>query len=168
MTEDDAVAAAASAATERGYDLADYSFGSRKTEEGTWVFFYTYTPEPAVHWFEVIVDDNSGETTIRGWPPIGTEEPAPPDPSTWPTTLEEAVDTLITELSDADKALLRNTAEKDLIRFHRGWGRAIRNGMGLWGGNRLLMESCGSTHPDSASSVIIHAVWQECRLDTPT
>jgi hypothetical protein len=82
-------------------------------------------------------------------------------PKRLPRTVDEAVDEIISGLSDDDKALVRGTARGDLIRFHHGWGTGIRNGFGLWGGNTELLASCGSPimHADDASMVIIEAVW---------
>lgn len=96
-----------------------------------------------------------------------------------PATLDEAVNSLVAQLSAQDKAKLRSTAEGDLIQFHHGWGMGIRNGLGLWGENQPLLESCAAAantrksfgnaalilpnvpiHPDTASGIIIHSVWQ--------
>jgi hypothetical protein len=78
-----------------------------------------------------------------------------------PRTVDEAVAEIISGLSDENKALVRGTARRDLIRFHHGWGTGIRNDFDLWGGNTELLASCGSPrmHADSASMVIIEAVW---------
>jgi hypothetical protein len=82
-------------------------------------------------------------------------------PEKWPTTLADAVAYIKIGLSEDDKRLLRETTKEDLIKFHMGWGMAIRNGFGLWRGNDELIESaCGKgCHPDDASMVIIEAVW---------
>jgi hypothetical protein len=83
----------------------------------------------------------------------------PPTEEDWPATIEEAVDRLLPSISDEDKAIVRDTAEEDLIRFHHGWGTGIRNAFGLWRGNRALLASTGASHPDDASMKIICAVW---------
>ena len=85
----------------------------------------------------------------------------------WPRTVDEAVDRILWTLPDEDRELVKNTPEKALIQFHHGWGTGIRNSFGLWAGNTELLKSCGSEdmHPDSASMVIIRAVWQ--RLHEP-
>jgi len=77
-----------------------------------------------------------------------------------PKTLDAAVDHLASVLSEQDKAKVRDTPEADLIKFHIGWGMGIRSGFGLWGQNSELLASCGGGHPDSASMVIIRAVWR--------
>jgi hypothetical protein len=96
-----------------------------------------------------------------------------------PRSLEDAVRRLIDELSEADRQRLRDTAERDLIQFHHGWGMGIRN---CWiygspepspqqdhtadpdvGGNQALLDSCGTWSPDEASMIIIRAVWHELR-----
>jgi uncharacterized protein DUF6794 len=50
----------------------------------------------------------------------------------WPTTVDEAVDRLVHELSDKDKETVRTTPKDELIKFHFGWGMGIRNAFGLW------------------------------------
>lgn len=77
----------------------------------------------------------------------------------WPTTLEEAVAKIVDQMTDEDRSTVRATPRGDLIRFHHGWGTGIRNTFGLWGENRALLDACGGGHPDSASMVIIEAVW---------
>lgn len=83
----------------------------------------------------------------------------------WPKTLPEAVQKALSSLSPEGKEIIRNTPVGDLIRFHHGWGTQIRNQFGLWQGNKELLRGYGSErmHPDSASMVIILAVWKELR-----
>jgi hypothetical protein len=90
-----------------------------------------------------------------------------PDPNTWPRTLTAAVDQILNRIGDKSKAVLRGTAEDELIRLHMTWGMAIRNEFGLWRGNVHLLESCGEAHPDGATSVIIRAVWQRLQSERP-
>ncbi len=90
------------------------------------------------------------------------EEPAS---DAWPVTLEEAVERLLTKLSEADRELVRTTDRARLAQYHFDWGMGIRNAFGLWAGNHALKASCGSAkmHTDDASMVIIEGVW--CRLN---
>lgn len=85
-----------------------------------------------------------------------------------PRTVDEAVDRLIAMMSPDDLAQIRQMSGHDLIELHFSLGMAIRNRFGLWGDNHELMESCASVRavpsdffrPDSASGVIIEALWQ--------
>ena len=81
----------------------------------------------------------------------------------WPKTLEVAVNQILSTMRDKDKEIIKNAPEEDLIKFHHYWGTGIRNEFGLWGGNKELLASCGSTdtHPDDAAMVIIEAVWKK-------
>ena len=85
----------------------------------------------------------------------------------WPRTVEEAVDRLLSLMSEEDKQSLKNTPKKDLIRFHFGLGQYIRNEFGLWQGNTELLKSCEKesifVHPDEFSSIIIEALWKRLR-----
>ena len=83
----------------------------------------------------------------------------------WPTTVDEAVDRILAKLTDAQKDEVRTTPEADLDLLHFWLGTAIRNECGLWDGNTALLAACGSPdmHPDSASGVIVRAVWEKVR-----
>jgi hypothetical protein len=83
----------------------------------------------------------------------------------WPRTLEAAVEQLLSRMSDADRKVVRDTAEDELGGFHFGWAMGIRNEFGMWLGNADLLEACGNPHPDSASMVIVRAVWERLQRD---
>ena len=85
----------------------------------------------------------------------------------WPTTVDQAVDRILDKLPDNQKEQIRTTPEKDLDLLHFGLGTAIRNECGLWDENTALLAACGTTdmHPDSASDVIIRAVWEKLRAE---
>ena len=99
----------------------------------------------------------------------------PKRPEKWPRTVEEAVEQLMSSISEEDKERLRNMPEEDLIVLHMDLGLAIRNTFGLWQGNKELLKSCGLwsipdsayddflpmwVHPDDASGVIVEALWK--------
>lgn len=86
----------------------------------------------------------------------------------WPKTVEEAVEQLLSLMSEEEKQCLRKTPKKDLIMFHFSLGLYIRNNFGLWQGNRELLQSISKSdfpfvHPDDASSVIIEELWKRLR-----
>lgn len=90
---------------------------------------------------------------------------------TWPRTLQEAVDSIVRGSDPKDMAVVASKKRDDLIEFHMGWGMGIRNGLGLWRGNRaLLISACGGEpcHPDDASMKIIEAVWEHLRKNPPS
>jgi hypothetical protein len=81
-------------------------------------------------------------------------------------TFEGVVADVLAKLEDQSKERLRGTSKNDLIMFHHGWGTGIRNHYKLWS-NRVLLQSCAERagygdfiHPDSASMLIIKAVWE--------
>ena len=82
----------------------------------------------------------------------------------WPKSVDDAVERLMAEISEEEKKILMNTPEKELFKYHFGFGMYIRNEFGLWQGNKDLLESCcGEGYfpdPDEASSVIIRALWE--------
>ena len=68
-----------------------------------------------------------------------------------PKTIESAAKLIISEMSEKDRKIIKETSPDQLIMYHHGWGTGIRNDLGLWGGNKELLEDCGNTHPDNCS-----------------
>ncbi len=84
--------------------------------------------------------------------------------SQWPQTLEQAVERVIATLTPEQKEQVRRTPEDELINYHFNMGMWIRNMFGLWGGNKLLIDSMGRQHPDEASMLIIREVWKTLQV----
>ena len=79
-----------------------------------------------------------------------------------PKTVKEAVSLLLSQMSGRDKLVLRNIKKESLVLFHLTWGEEIRNKLGLWSGNDALIKDVKKVdHPDSVSTVIMEAVWEE-------
>ena len=91
----------------------------------------------------------------------------PKQEKNYPKTIAEAVDHLISTLSEEDKEVIKKTSKNDLIQFHHGLGTYIRNAFGLWKDNKELIEACGQSYPifvpDSVSEVIIESLWKKLR-----
>jgi hypothetical protein len=67
---------------------------------------------------------------------------------------------------DERNYLLRTPLEHAVASLHLGYGTSIRNRFKLWGGgNPALMASCGVTHPDDCSGIILDHLWQSVRAD---
>jgi hypothetical protein len=58
----------------------------------------------------------------------------------WPTTVEDAVERVITSLSDKQREQFRAMPEKDLGLLHFGLAMSIRAVFGLWKGNTKLLR----------------------------
>ena len=90
-----------------------------------------------------------------------------PEPTFDLNTFEGVVAAIVARLDADSKARLRATPKDDLIIYHHGWGTGIRNEYRLWS-NQALLASCAEKagytdpdiHPDSASMLIIEAVWE--------
>ena len=82
--------------------------------------------------------------------------------NTIPTTLQEIVADFIENMSESLKATFKNTTEDNLIAFHSGWGKGIRNQYNLWH-DEVLVKALGAEHPDDASMIIIKAIWKTLR-----
>lgn len=85
----------------------------------------------------------------------------------WPETVDQAVGVLLGLLPDGEKAKIAAMSQDDLVALHLGMGMWIRNNLGLWSENRALLESARAQNPDDASAVIIDALWQRLREETP-
>ena len=85
----------------------------------------------------------------------------------WPATIDEAVGVVIATLPDNDKATIAALSKSELIGLHFGLGLWIRNNLGLWKGNRSLLESTGAPNADDASMAIIEDVWRRLREMVP-
>ncbi|WP_353847442.1 DUF6794 domain-containing protein [Accumulibacter sp.] len=72
--------------------------------------------------------------------------------------------TSIASPSNRDRAAI---AESGLIGLHFGLGAWIPNNLGLWKGNRALLEAKGEAQADDASMVIVAAVWRRERGMAP-
>lgn len=78
----------------------------------------------------------------------------------WPRSLEGAVQSALSSMSDKHKKIVKDSNKKNLKNFHTSLGKKIRNEFGLWEGNDELLISCGTLNPDNASMVIIRAIWK--------
>jgi hypothetical protein len=85
----------------------------------------------------------------------------------WPRSLQAAVDQLLADLDAESLQRLREMPEEDLCQLHFDLGMGIRNGFGLWAGNRELLAECGTDDADVASGVIVGRLWQQVRGPTP-
>ena len=85
--------------------------------------------------------------------PEGCKEP--------PSTVQEAVEILIDELSLRDKAAIANASNEEVGELTIDLAHSIRDAFGLGSGNQALLASCAKDagcaieHPDDASAVIL-------------
>jgi len=90
-----------------------------------------------------------------------------------PTTITEAVNILLTELTIEDKNRIKDSSEGGLINFHIGLGMTIRNIFGLWKEESKLLDDCkkssgdSNLHVDTASGMIIKALWERLQEFPP-
>jgi hypothetical protein len=90
-----------------------------------------------------------------------------------PTSINEAVNILLSELPIEAKHQIKNSSEDGLINFQFGLGMTIRNIFGLWKKDSKLFKNCkelsGDTelHVDTASEMIIKALWERLQKFPP-
>lgn len=83
-----------------------------------------------------------------------------------PRTVAEAVDRLVEEFDDRQKAEVALTFKTALYLLHFSLGSHIRKTFGLWTPDSPLRRDCGRTSgrddlpPDEASDVIVEALWE--------
>lgn len=83
-------------------------------------------------------------------------------PELKPTTLGEAILWVLSHLRDVDIKVMRHMNEEELrARIHHGFGRNMRNDLGLWEDVKppiyTHFENLGIKHPDDISAVIFTA-----------
>lgn len=83
------------------------------------------------------------------------------------TTVDQAVDMLLSELSIEEKTKIANMSKDNLINLHFSLGMSIRNEFRLWTDNKELLESCRllsgkqDLNVDDASSKIVEDLWKK-------
>jgi hypothetical protein len=82
--------------------------------------------------------------------------------------LDDAMDFVWGRLGDAARAEFRDTPPDKLWQFHHGFGRALRNELGLWHDPKPAVrvyfeDQLGVSHPDDISSIIVHALY--CKVN---
>jgi hypothetical protein len=77
-----------------------------------------------------------------------------------PKSVREAVEWLAVHLPEDTLHLIRGATQSDLILMHFGLGAWIRNELGLWNEPSELLQDCGTNHADSASTIILNALWE--------
>ncbi len=102
----------------------------------------------------------------------------PPTYYTHPTTLDEAIKVIMSELTEEDKASIKETKRDEVLKQHYMLGLYIGNSLGLWHTNRKLLISCGMqkvqslglknikgdypyTDPYDSSCIILIAIWEQ-------
>lgn len=78
-----------------------------------------------------------------------------------PSTVDVCMLAFSEVLSPEDRADIVSCSEEDLIQYHHGLGRWIRNNWDLWKGGPLKehMLSLGFIHPDDMSQALIEEYW---------
>jgi uncharacterized protein DUF6794 len=88
----------------------------------------------------------------------------------FPSTVEEAVDKILSDLSAYKKAKIANMDEERLSVFHQDFGFYIMNTMRLWT-NELLKQSCceldgvSKVSTDQASYIILKELQNRIRQE---
>ncbi|MCP4650406.1 MAG: hypothetical protein GY853_10055 [PVC group bacterium] len=79
-------------------------------------------------------------------------------------TLKEVLDTITRQMPLYEQVKFRETKEEDLIMYHFGLGRQIRNSFKLWEQNLPLLKDMDLPfviHADEVSQKIIIALWNK-------
>lgn len=85
-----------------------------------------------------------------------------------PRNVNRVVDRIVKQIEPELRDKLLQTKREDLVQFQTEWGTGIRHSLCLEAGNndQLIRSACSGAlcHPETASQVIMEAVWD--RLDT--
>jgi hypothetical protein len=89
--------------------------------------------------------------------------------SSFPKTLDEAANRLISELPHVDKIVIANMEVDDLEPVHMALKGLIRHQLNLDKGNPGLIQSCrdatieGNLDKDGVPTVVVHSAWEKLR-----
>ena len=80
-------------------------------------------------------------------------------------TVHDAVNILVSELSEEDQEAIKNGQPEDVIWQHFNLGMYVRNKFGLWGKNPALLKDCGHEFMDAdgASAVIVFKLFEKLK-----
>jgi hypothetical protein len=99
--------------------------------------------------------------------------------SPWPQTVDAAAERIISIMNDKEKNKVSSIPEGKLQKLRFSLGRYLHNELGLLEGNDALIKACAiSEHgifeslffhndADSASDVILEAIWNRLNTITP-
>jgi hypothetical protein len=86
-----------------------------------------------------------------------------------PKTVDEAVDSLISDLDLKSRVVIANMDLADLVNLHSNLFVYFKNAFGIWSGNTKLIESCRSITgdpvetEDDATAIIMAVLWKKLR-----
>ena len=86
-----------------------------------------------------------------------------------PKTVDEAVDSLISDLDLKSRMVIANMDLDELVNLHSNLFVYFKNAFSMWSGNTELIESCRSIsrkpleNEDDATSVIMAVLWKKLR-----
>jgi hypothetical protein len=105
----------------------------------------------------------AGAVAFSAWATLAfaAQNQTSPPSNNWPTTVDGAVQDILSNMSDDVKMQIRISRKDHLIELHFGLMTGIRNRYGLGSGNdKLMLSACGHPcRPEDASIKIIEAVW---------
>jgi len=87
----------------------------------------------------------------------------------YPKTVDQAVERLISDLSLNDRVYIANLGREDLYLIQLSLRSHLGQELGLWSGNKDLIESCrimsGSSglRADYCPEIILEALWRKLR-----
>ena len=87
--------------------------------------------------------------------------------SSFPATVDEAVRLLTDLVPDDEQAGIAALLEADLVDLHFGLGKWVRNNLGLWDADSVLLKTTGQTNADDTSDLIVRAFWQKLQDELP-
>jgi len=114
--------------------------------------------------FAILLFISAGCTKTDNFSPFTVEEVTEEvDEAYIPKDLDDCFAHLKKLLKPEDIVKMRSGTEDDMIQYHHGLGRWMRNNWGLWGeGSRLAkwFNSKGIMHPDDMSGIILDSFWR--------
>jgi len=85
----------------------------------------------------------------------------------FPATVDEAARLLANLVPEDEQASIAALPETNLVDLHFGLGKWVRNNLGLWDADSVLLKTTGQTNADDASDLIVRAFWQKLKDELP-
>ena len=80
-----------------------------------------------------------------------------------PQIIIDTIDRILNNLpEERRKTIAAMESERNMARYHRGWGMGLRNSLGLWGDSELAQafNQIGIYHADDMSGILMYSVWR--------
>lgn len=85
--------------------------------------------------------------------------------SPFPATVDESIRLLASLVPEDEQAKIAAMQETNLVELHFGLGQRVRNHLGLWDADSVLLKATGQCNTDDASDRSFWRSGRNCEMD---